>query len=144
MERVHDGGAAARDAELDKEEPQGAERGGHPHGGERHRLVLVVHEVVGPLQRALLGEPLEGRDGGALGLEGDRREEVVDRRQPAFPTDRVYGPIDYPGLRLITCGGPFDTHDRNYLDNVVVYAVPVAATAAPQPATAPPSRPPVW
>jgi hypothetical protein len=27
----------------------------------------------------------------------------------AFPTSDVYGNVKYPGLRLITCGGPFDT-----------------------------------
>jgi sortase (surface protein transpeptidase) len=29
-----------------------------------------------------------------------------------------------PRLVLITCGGPFDTDDRSYEDNVVVYARP--------------------
>jgi len=28
----------------------------------------------------------------------------------------------YPGLRPITCGGPFDTATRQYLDNNVVYS----------------------
>jgi LPXTG-site transpeptidase (sortase) family protein len=40
----------------------------------------------------------------------------------AFPTSDVYGQVKYPGLRLITCGGPFDTSTRQYLDNIVVYA----------------------
>ncbi|PTR30283.1 sortase family protein [Rhodococcus sp. OK519] len=40
----------------------------------------------------------------------------------AFPTAAVYGDIDYPGLRLITCGGEFDTAARSYRDNTVVYA----------------------
>ncbi len=40
----------------------------------------------------------------------------------AFPTARVYGDTDQPELRLLTCGGPFDTQTRHYLDNVVVYA----------------------
>ncbi len=40
----------------------------------------------------------------------------------AFPTSGVYGNVKYPGLRLITCGGPFDTATRQYLDNIVVYA----------------------
>ncbi len=39
-----------------------------------------------------------------------------------FPTSQVYGKVRYPGLRLITCGGPFDTATRQYLDNIVVYA----------------------
>lgn len=40
----------------------------------------------------------------------------------AFPTNDVYGAIDYPGLRLITCGGRFDASTGNYVDNIVVYA----------------------
>jgi hypothetical protein len=39
-----------------------------------------------------------------------------------FPTKRVYGPLDYPGLRLVTCGGEFDYQRREYEDNVMVFA----------------------
>jgi sortase (surface protein transpeptidase) len=42
--------------------------------------------------------------------------------QAAFPTQEVYGNIDYPGLRLITCGGAFDHTTGHYLQNTVVYA----------------------
>lgn len=36
-----------------------------------------------------------------------------------------------PGrIALVTCGGPFDASTGNYLDNIVVYGVPVGATAA--------------
>ncbi|MFJ6083156.1 class F sortase [Streptomyces sp. NPDC092369] len=37
-----------------------------------------------------------------------------------FPTDEVYGDVDRPELRLITCGGP-RTGD-GYQDNVIVFA----------------------
>jgi len=40
-----------------------------------------------------------------------------------FPTSAVYGPTPDPEVRLITCGGIFDTQDRSYLSNTVVYAV---------------------
>jgi hypothetical protein len=40
----------------------------------------------------------------------------------SFPTERVYGDLDHPGLRLITCGGGFDRDQGSYQDNVVVYA----------------------
>jgi LPXTG-site transpeptidase (sortase) family protein len=40
----------------------------------------------------------------------------------SFPTAQVYGPTPTPELRLITCGGTFDTTRRSYDDNVVVYA----------------------
>jgi len=32
------------------------------------------------------------------------------------------GPFDHAGLRLITCGGPFDSASGHYVDNIVVYA----------------------
>ncbi|WP_368866311.1 class F sortase [Rhodococcoides fascians] len=40
----------------------------------------------------------------------------------AFPTQKVYGDLDHPGLRLITCGGQFDSDVASYEDNIVVYA----------------------
>ncbi|MEV6010805.1 class F sortase [Streptomyces sp. NPDC051976] len=43
-----------------------------------------------------------------------------------FPTDSVYGSVDRPELRLITCGGP-RTGD-GYLDNVIVFATLSATT----------------
>lgn len=39
-----------------------------------------------------------------------------------FPSTRVYGDVDGPELRLITCGGEFDGAARSYRDNIVVYA----------------------
>jgi hypothetical protein len=44
-----------------------------------------------------------------------------------FPVDEVYGNLDHAGLRLITCGGVFDTERREYLDNVVVFATLVSS-----------------
>lgn len=40
----------------------------------------------------------------------------------AFPTAAVYGDLDHPGLRLITCGGAYDRARHTYEDNLVVYA----------------------
>jgi LPXTG-site transpeptidase (sortase) family protein len=39
-----------------------------------------------------------------------------------FPTLEVYGNTEAPELRLITCGGPFDSAAGSYEDNVVVFA----------------------
>ncbi|MDX1765548.1 MAG: class F sortase [Candidatus Saccharimonadales bacterium] len=39
-----------------------------------------------------------------------------------FPTDNVYSDIDHAGLRLITCGGTFDSSSKRYSHNTVVYA----------------------
>jgi sortase (surface protein transpeptidase) len=40
----------------------------------------------------------------------------------AFPTQLVYGRTRAPELRLLTCGGAFDSATGHYLDNVVVFA----------------------
>ena len=58
-------------------------------------------------------------DGSSVAFEVYARETVP---KDAFPTSRVYGDTDRPELRLLTCGGPFDTETKHYLDNVVVYA----------------------
>jgi sortase (surface protein transpeptidase) len=48
---------------------------------------------------------------------------AVDRYAKGhFPSAAVYGPVDHAALRLITCGGPFDTGSGHYVDNIVVYA----------------------
>ena len=39
-----------------------------------------------------------------------------------FPTSLVYGTTPDPELRLVTCGGPFDSSTGHYLDNIVVFA----------------------
>ncbi|HVV66754.1 MAG TPA: class F sortase [Candidatus Saccharimonadales bacterium] len=46
--------------------------------------------------------------------------------QNNFPTQEVYGNIQYPGLRLITCGGSFDQQTESYTQNTVVYAFMVS------------------
>ncbi len=57
------------------------------------------------------------------GLTEVFRVASVERyAKAAFPTARVYGNIDHPGLRLITCGGEFDTSVHSYRDNTVVFA----------------------
>jgi sortase family protein len=40
----------------------------------------------------------------------------------AFPTSLVYGNTDHAALRLITCGGAFDSSTGHYLDDIVVRA----------------------
>jgi sortase (surface protein transpeptidase) len=47
---------------------------------------------------------------------------VAQYRKTRFPTTAVYGPVDHPALRLITCGGSFDRSRGRYRDSVVVYA----------------------
>lgn len=47
---------------------------------------------------------------------------VREYAKKRFPSAAVYGRTRFAALRLITCGGPFDTTTRSYLDNVVVFA----------------------
>ncbi len=54
-------------------------------------------------------------------------ERVVEYSKAHFPTQQVYGNIDHAGLRLITCGGTFDSTIHSYESNIVVYAALVSA-----------------
>jgi hypothetical protein len=47
---------------------------------------------------------------------------VASYPKQEFPTTEVYGPLDHPALRLVTCGGSFDRTKGSYRSNVVVYA----------------------
>lgn len=49
-------------------------------------------------------------------------ERIEQYAKAEFPTDEVYGWVDHPALRLITCGGIFDHDNGRHLDNIVVYA----------------------
>jgi len=51
-----------------------------------------------------------------------RVTRVAQFRKDQFPTKLVYGNIDHPGLRLITCGGAFNSRSGHYEDNLVVFA----------------------
>lgn len=48
--------------------------------------------------------------------------EVQQHPKDRFPTDAVYGTIEHAGLRLITCGGEFDSATSHYTDNIIVFA----------------------
>lgn len=45
-----------------------------------------------------------------------------------FPSADVYGNVEAPALRLITCAGDVDPVTRRYADNIVVYADLTAVT----------------
>ena len=51
---------------------------------------------------------------------------VRSYRKSRFPFQAVYGPVPYPALRLITCGGAFDYATRSYLSNVVAFGEEVS------------------
>jgi sortase (surface protein transpeptidase) len=110
---------------------------GAPAGWYRY---LVTPGEVGPA--VILGHVDTARDGPAVFYRlqelrpGDtvavRRTDgrtaiftvnrVAQYPKLAFPADEVYGAVDHPALRLITCGGSFDPIHRQYRGNVVVYA----------------------
>ncbi len=59
--------------------------------------------------------------------DGTKAQFVVDKveryAKDRFPTSAVYGDTTHRAeLRLITCGGDFDTASGHYVDNVVAYA----------------------
>ncbi len=49
-------------------------------------------------------------------------DKVASYPKDEFPTLEVYGNTDGPELRLITCGGDFDSARGSYRDNTVVFA----------------------
>jgi hypothetical protein len=107
--------------------------GGRP-GEAGAPLVIAGHvdSFTGPAVFARLREVAPGDEVVVADAHGGSVTYVVDRVEihgkDAFPSLDVYGVTAEPTLRLITCGGGFDTASRRYLDNVVVYA-----TVAPSP-----------
>ncbi len=102
---------------------------GSPTPGEVGPAVLEGHvDSVknGPSVFYRLGALKKGATVAVTREDGQVVEFTVDRavRYPkdAFPTLEVYGNTDGPELRLITCGGSFDSGAGHYRDNVVVYA----------------------
>jgi LPXTG-site transpeptidase (sortase) family protein len=47
--------------------------------------------------------------------------DVKEFSKTDFPSQEVYGGLDYAGIRLITCGGYFDHKTGEYSDNIVVF-----------------------
>ncbi|MCI4066514.1 class F sortase [Micromonospora sp. R77] len=112
---------------LDRPELAGWYRRG-PTPGEAGNAVLVGHvdtqdgpAVFFDLGRLRPGDPIrvtraDGRVA-AFTVTG-----VGAYPKDRFPTERVYGGGTEARLRLITCGGRFDTRTGNYPDNIVVFA----------------------
>ncbi len=47
--------------------------------------------------------------------------KVARYLKSAFPDKAVYGAVPYSAIRLITCGGTFDSATGHYLSNVIAY-----------------------
>lgn len=99
-----------------------------PTPGENGPAVIVGHvdSAAGPAVFWRLRELSHGQTIEISRADGTtvtfRVDSVKNFPQDSFPTEEVYGDIDYPGLRLITCGGTFNYLTRHYSDNTVVFA----------------------
>ncbi|MEO9138810.1 MAG: class F sortase [Jatrophihabitans sp.] len=57
-------------------------------------------------------------DGKVATFRVDRVEEVSKRH---FPTGEVYGATSGPAIRLVTCGGRFNSATGSYEDNIIAF-----------------------
>ena len=99
---------------------------GAPTPGELGPAIIVGH--VRYVQPGVFERLTDLRRGDRIAV--DRKDGSTARfrvvkvqhfAKSAFPTKRVYGNIDHPGLRLITCGG-LDAKTNEFDENVVVFA----------------------
>ncbi|GAB2876784.1 class F sortase [Streptomyces mayteni] len=104
--------------------------------GERGPAIVVGHldTYTGPAAFAGLGQlrpgeliEIDREDGGTALFEVDSVEQYP---KADFPDLRVYGAVDTPQLRLITCGGRWAA-DGGYDSNIVAYAHLIGTIASP-------------
>ncbi len=99
---------------------------GAPTPGELGPAIIVGHvRYVRPgvfehLTDLRAGDPIDvtRKDGSTASF---RVTTVRHFAKSRFPTKKVYGNLDHPGLRLITCGG-LDASTDVFEENVVVFA----------------------
>lgn len=96
-----------------------------PTPGERGPAVIVGHvdtkkgaAVFFSLAKLRPGDGVDvtRKDGKVAVFTVDSVEHVPKAH---FPSQRVYGPVGFAGLRLITCGGDFVGH--HYTGNTIVF-----------------------
>jgi hypothetical protein len=100
---------------------------GGPTPGERGPAVIAGHiDMSGPGVFYHLANVRPGDWVMVTRADGSKpvfRVAQVSRYQKnQFPTKLVYGNINHPGLRLITCGGTFNAQTGHYEENLVVFA----------------------
>ncbi len=100
-----------------------------PTPGELGPAVLLGHvdsAQWGPGVFYRLGSLKPGDTADVTRADGTVARFVVDRVESypkdTFPSLQVYGNTPDAELRLITCGGIFDSATRNYENNIVAYA----------------------
>ncbi len=109
---------------------------GAPTPGELGPAVIAGHvDMQGPgvfyrLHNVQPGNPVTvTRANGSKAIFRVTRVEQFPKNH--FPTELVYGDIDHAGLRLITCGGTFNSQSGHYEDNLIVFADLVSSSLQP-------------
>ncbi|MFJ2516340.1 class F sortase [Streptomyces griseoviridis] len=102
-----------------------------PTPGQTGPSVILGHVTVGSYGDGVFRHLSELRKGDLIEARlekgGPARFAVTAVRtvaKSAFPSDEVYGDVDRPELRLITCGGA--RSGDGYADNVIVFAASAA------------------
>jgi hypothetical protein len=101
---------------------------GGPRPGQVGAAVILGHvdSTTGPAVFFRLGELEAGDEVLVDRADGTTAHFLVtslERYHKAeFPSELVYYPTVEAELRLVTCGGPFDSSTGHYRDNVVVFA----------------------
>lgn len=96
--------------------------------GEIGSAVILGHvdSYKGPAVFFSLGQLEAGDEVQVERADGTTATFVVESKervpQSEFPTEKVYGKINYAGLRLVTCTGIFNRGKQEYSHNLIVYA----------------------
>lgn len=87
---------------------------GHVDGDHQVGIFYRLHELT-------VGDQITvtRQDGRTVTFRVTRVQEISKNQ---FPTEQVYGNTADPELRLITCGGSFNSSQHSYLNNIIVYA----------------------
>ena len=116
--------------------PDETEIGWYKYGqspGEIGSTVLAAHVswqgFLGPFADLPTMEPGD-RISVQLSDGTERNYEAVERNQypkGELPYDKIWSRTGAESLVLITCGGEFNPEIKRYYDNIIIFAVPVAA-----------------
>jgi hypothetical protein len=101
-----------------------------PTPGEPGAAVVLGHvdaDSVGPAVFYRLGELEPGDRLSVTRSDGSHAIFTVtggaSYPKNHLPYGRIFAGLDYPALRLVTCGGRFNEHKRTWENNLVVYAI---------------------
>ena len=101
-----------------------------PTPGQPGAAVVLGHVDADRVGRAVfyrLGELEPGNTLTVTRADGSRAIFTVtggaSYPKDELPYERIFAALDYPVLRLVTCGGPFDHRSRTWENNLVVYAI---------------------